>query len=592
MSDFDWAVNIAAPLCRVKQTALIAVPLLALLALVKLMLTHGVELGKDEAAYWYWSLDWDFTYAPLPFAVYHLAHALVPGAEWSLRLGQVAAGMLAVVLMFRWCRGAGLDVERSLWATAAFATSHWIWHTSSFLHPDGFLVPCWLLVLVCARRAADRRVADRRVADRRIADRRIADRRIADRRVADRRIADRGSADRGLANREWTPWRCALLGVAAALTAYCKYSGVVLAASLFVWLAVAAAPGRARARALGCTFLPFAICLAPLVLIHWADGFRLPLALGSLSRIAGDTAVVTRLGLFALAPLLFVSPILLWLLYRALGVALTAAGSALRRARPRHEPWMPAHRHLMLPLIPALALVLCFGFFAVHHGQIKGNWILPAFLALWPGAGGARLSGSPHPARRAPGWLLALVVAVGLVQATAAGMALRYPGAAGDLVSALGGGFLDDSYPRLVSAADRAREPTHSWSERMCEYAGWRTFTADLEAALARAGLPASTALVSTQYDVAFTTAYYADAEAQRPVYTVADPRFRRLSDLRTATPRPDTILFVARAGAPVPTQLDAYTTHSSLPALHRGAAGCGPVAYELTLLVNAAAMP
>ena len=542
-------MNIAAALYRVNQPGRIAGLLLALWALCKFWFTHGVELGKDEAAYWFWSLNWDFSYAPLPFAVYRLAHACAPGVEWSLRLGPMAAGVIASVLMFRWCRGAGLDVERSLWATAAFATSHWIWHTGSFLHPDGFLVPCWLLVLVCARAAAAR---------------------------------------------HWARRACVLLGVAAALAVYCKYSGALLAASLFLWLFVTT-PRPARGRALGYSLVPFAICLAPLVQIQWVDDFRLPLALGSLSRIASDTSVVVRLGLFAVGPLLYVSPLLLWLLYRTLASVTVAAGNSLRQAPvPEGAIGLQSHRHLLLMLIPAAAVLLCFGFFALYRGQVKGNWILPAFLALWPCAFGARAMSPSSPAPRRPGSrFLTLAIAIGLVQTAAAGLALKYPGAAGNLMLAIGGGRLDDSYPQLVSAVDRRREPTLSWRERSCEYSGWRPFTRSLETALDRAGLPASTALVSTQYDVVFTTAFYADVEAERRVYTVADPRFRRLSDLGTATPRPDTLLFISRAGAALPEEVGDYEM-LRLPqgTVFRATAGCDPVTYDLTLLIRTTAVP
>ena len=114
---------------------------------------------------------------------------------------------------------------------------------------------------------------------------------------------------------------------------------------------------------------------------------------------------------------------------------------------------------------------------------------------------------------------------------------------------------LDQSYPRLVSPADQAREPTRSWNERLCEYAGWRAFTGKLEHSISDAGLPLSVALVSTQYNVPFTTAYYARPEARRSVYTVADPRFVRLAGLETAA-RPETLLFVARSHSPLPTEL------------------------------------
>jgi hypothetical protein len=504
-------------------------------------LTLGVELGKDEAAYWYWSLNWDLTYAPLPFAFIRLAHALAPGAEWSLRACQIFAGLLATLLMFRWCRESGLDEPRCLWATVAFATSHWIWHAGSYLHPDGFLVPAWLLVLILARRAADE---------------------------------------------GWGPRWCIGMGVVTAIPVYCKYSGALLAAAMFIWLYFAGTPRAQRRRVLSCSLLAFVICVAPLVWAHSSDGFHLPRALSSLSRIADETSIFTRGGLFLVAPLLFVSPPLLWMLYRTLGTAIKAAGGTLLATSiAERSAWMRAHGHLLLTLIPASIVLLCFGFFALYRGQVKGNWILPAFLALWPYVFGARSSVVLGDRPPRTGFVVAVLV-VGLMQTAAIGLALRYPGAADDAMHALGiQKVLDHSYPRLVSAADQAREPTHSWNERLCEYAGWRTFTDSLERSISEAGLPLTVALVSTQYNLPFTTAFYASPDVQRPVYTVADPRFTRLAGLGTAA-RQETLLFVARSHSPLPRELADHAA-SLLPPVQRTSAGCSPVSYELTLLVR-----
>ena len=60
-----------------------AIDILALTAytLLKCWLVYGVELGKDEAVYWYWSQHLDASYALLPFSLMALADALVPGDE-------------------------------------------------------------------------------------------------------------------------------------------------------------------------------------------------------------------------------------------------------------------------------------------------------------------------------------------------------------------------------------------------------------------------------------------------------------------------------------------------------------------------------
>jgi len=183
---------------------------------------------------------------------------------------------------------------------------------------------------------------------------------------------------------------------------------------------------------------------------------------------------------------------------------------------------------------------------------------------------------------------LILVILVGLLQSLTASLALKYPGAVDSFIDKIGGQKLvDESYPALVSPADRAREPTRSWNERLCEYAGWSAFTRNLEQSMTSAGLSLSVALVSSQYNLPFTTAFYAAPGTERRVYTVADARFMHLADLNIAQPRPDTLLFVARAGSPLPAELEDYSTASRLPRLDRMATGCGAVAYELTLLTR-----
>ena len=56
--------------------------LLGAYTLLKLWLVADVELGKDEAVYWYWGQHLDASYALLPLAVFKLAHALYPHQEW------------------------------------------------------------------------------------------------------------------------------------------------------------------------------------------------------------------------------------------------------------------------------------------------------------------------------------------------------------------------------------------------------------------------------------------------------------------------------------------------------------------------------
>lgn len=97
--------------------------LLGVYTLLKLWLVAEVELGKDEAVYWYWGQHLDSSYALLPLAVFKLAHALYPHQEWFLRLPSALLGALSTALVYWLCRTQGLAKQPALWAAAALALS-------------------------------------------------------------------------------------------------------------------------------------------------------------------------------------------------------------------------------------------------------------------------------------------------------------------------------------------------------------------------------------------------------------------------------------------------------------------------------------
>jgi len=471
--------------------------LLGIYTLLKLWLVAEVELGKDEAVYWYWGQHLDASYALLPLAVFKLAHALYPHQEWFLRLPSALLGALSTALVYWLCRIQGLAKQPALWAAAAFALSHWTWHTSSYLHPDGFLVPCWLLALCMARRAA--------------------------------------------ATNALRPYICT--GLAAGLAVLCKYSGAFLVGGLGLWIALGH-QRKERWHRLAAFLLPAFAVAAPLTYAQFSTGFYLPQTLSTLSRIDDLGHPLTRLLFFAVSPLFFVSPFLLFLLWAGLGPAIK--------------------RRDLLALLPALCTVGAFLVFALGRGQIKGNWLLPGLLSLWPAAFAV------YPRR----WLLVALVATGLLQSLAIGLGLKYPALYSDLIERSG---LDQSYVGLVSQEDQAREPSYSWRERLCEYSGWRRWAADVEEVIPR--LP----LLSTQYSVPFALAYYGRAE--REYYTVDDPRFRDLTDFygRRETPYPKEVLFAVRTGSAVPESLRArYPRQELIARIDRGRDGCPSVSYEI----------
>lgn len=482
---------------------------LAAYTLAKGWLTYGVELGKDEALYWYWSQHLDASYALVPFSLIALAEALAPHGEHFLRMPSLLLGSLSVYSLYRLCLDCGLPTARARWAAAAFACSHWAWHTSSYLHPDAFLTACWLLALRAARRACN--------------------------------------------THRLTDYLC--MGAACGLAVLCKYSGAFLTAGLGLFL-LFSRPAKQHPMAIA-AFAIAALCVSsPLVYAQLSTAFYLPHTLSTLSKIEALDSPLARLLFFAINPLLFASPLLLYLLYSALWKAL----GSVRRA------WSP---DVALALLPALCTLGAFLFFAFHRGQIKGNWILVGFLSLWPLAFNL-------PARR--GLYPALILS-GLLQAVGIGWALKYPGTVGAWVER---SRIDQSYVGLVSRVDRAREPSYSWSERVCEYGGWSAFSHSVDELLAQRNIAVQTPLVSNQYSIPFGLAYYANTP--RTYYTVDDPRFRDLTDARNRLAPSAAALFVARQDTPVPRSLHDRSSRF-IGSAKREAVGCAAVYYDLYLL-------
>jgi len=511
--------NIKGRPCPVKPGWLPWIGLLVLYSLFKLWLTAGVDLGKDEAAYWYWGQHLDASFGLLPFSVLRLAHFILPYREWFLRLSFVLCGALSTLLLYRLCRLHDLSPSLSRWAAAAFAASHWIWHTTSYLHPDGFLVLCWLLSLYYARLSIPQ--------------------------------------DR--------PAVYVKMGLAVGLAVLSKYSGAFLALALFAWL-LFTRPHPVRWRRLLCALIPALLVASPLIHAQLSTRFYLPTTLSTLSRIASDQNVLLRLVFFLLNPLFFVSPLLLYLLYRSW---VRAALDLRRRVAPQR----------LLTFLPALVPVLGFSFFALYRGQIKGNWILPAFLSLWPLAFSQRLL--PGRAR----WFLILTVVTGLLQALSVSIALKHPSALDALGRVFASPALDATYVRLVSTPDRRREPSSSWTERLCEYRGWQDLAGRFEALLRERNVPSSLPVLSTQYSIPFSLTYYGLKE--RSCYTIDDPRFRDLTDFfrQAGPPFPPQVLFAVRCGSPLPASLEnLYPRQQRLGEIPRVDEGCAPVFYHVFL--------
>jgi hypothetical protein len=476
------------------------------LILVKGLLLVGVELGKDEVAYWYWARHHlDASYAFVMFAIIRVFDVLLCGNDLLLRLPFVLGSVASAWLLNRACERAGLTTQDRLLAVLSFVSSHWAWHTGSFLHPDGVLIPIWLATLASAHRA-----------------------------------------DRTKSDGDWV-----ITGVLAGLTCLCKYTGCILAAGLVLALALR---GRHGLRALFLAAVPCAVVSTPLLWALWDLDFHLPFTLGSLSQVAAEQPVIWRAALFIVAPLLYVSAPLLWLLYGGMG----------RAWRQRTQDGVD------LLLVPALSLLATFAFFAIVNGQVKGNWVLPGFLGLWPLA-----FDNLHRRRFHRIWWVALLI-LGAGQTAVPAMTLRLPATAQWLVSA-SGTMVDATYPAIVSPTDLPREPTFSWTERVCEYHGWSEFGHDVSARLAQRNL-SRVRLASGEYGVGYGLGRY--MPDQPDVTIIDDQRFAHIADVGAQ----ESTIYVTRRGNPLPPSVS-QRQPTRLDRATRYDVGCEPVDYEIYLL-------
>tara|TARA_B100000686_G_C16763774_1_gene960469 strand:- start:54 stop:1661 length:1608 start_codon:yes stop_codon:yes gene_type:complete len=501
-------------------------------ALLKLWLVVDVDFGKDEVAYWYWAQQFDASYSALPLIAIRLASTL-SHSEIVIRVPFVLMGIVSTLLMYAWCVRCGLNYRIAYWATIAFATSHWIWHTTSFLHPDGFLVPCWLATVYIADVACDR------------------------------------SSIRGKTR---IVALFSVLGACAGFSVLSKYSGAGLAAGIMTGIMI---HQRYHGIALVAAFSGLALVTSTLVATLAESGFHMPVTLGSLSKIVANQPMALRFAAFVSAPMFYIS-LPLW-------IALTTSLAHLIHLAWRTRATL--NHRLMLLLLPVVCTITAFAFFALVKGQVKGNWILPAMLGIWPFAFGAKIPGQQITSalklinRR---WFMITMIALGLAHSGAVAWILKVPAVAN--IEQLFGQTVAFNYRYLVSKEDQVREPSRSWEDRLCEYHGWRQFAHQVENRAAFFDGDKQIPIVSNQYQIVFAQAFYGNFA--RPVYTIDDPRFHNLSALSNAVQSSDTLLFVTQGYKPVPHSLRNYKP-SLFFDFYRQTPGCRPIPNRATLLIH-----
>jgi len=213
----------------------------------------------------------------------------------------------------------------------------------------------------------------------------------------------------------------------AGLAPWAKTSGVLVTVVGIWWLWRSARPARGRAIAV-------VVALAsPSLLALDADLLR---GILSFARTAPDTGPLARLGLLVLGTLVLAGPVL----------PVLAGRGALEIRRRRTDP----------AVILALAFVAAFGVAAVVNGQVKGNWMLPAVLLLWPADLRWRHGGRAALAIGSTA-LLSAVIVFGFVRV--------------DLTRSLEATWEDaPSYLGLAGTREESVASARSWWHRLAEY--------------------------------------------------------------------------------------------------------------------------
>jgi len=264
------------------------------------------------------------------------------------------------------------------------------------------------------------------------------------------------------------------IGLATLLAAAAKPSGLlVLPFAVWRLYRLGGGPGwRAGALAVGLTAGSVAL-LSPSMVI----------AILQFARLDAETGWAARAGVGLVSTLVLGGIVLPW-----------AAG---RGARP-----LDTTRAL------GVGYVAAFGLAALATGQIKGNWILPGLLLLWPEGGLRGVRGW------APAAVASYVVSWGLV------VAMHRPDLVDRVEDAIPG--LARTYPLQAGSREARVSATSRWSERFAEYADLAPFA---DAVAGDAPLPGW--IVADDYGLAAQLSF-AWSHGRIPVVLPEDPIFGR----------------------------------------------------------------
>ncbi len=420
-------------IASVRKTAPIWIWLSLAALLLRLPLLFLPGAGRDEALYYYWAYHPEPAYAPLMQHLVRFFAALPLPGLVTLRLMSLLAGIGVIFLLDRLLQSSGIS-RRARWVTGALvAFSPWQTYVGAILHPDNLLLAAVLGYALSMLRG-------------------------------DHKIA----------------------ALAAGLGIWVKPSGLLLApVALFHFLRN---PGMSRRDAILNSLLVL------LVILPVAGAFNAHLlrAMAEFGKMDPAVSVPKGLLLQAAAVVLLGGPALVLAAWR--GFRFYAGQMRVKflwQGGVMQEPpgW--------IPLSIALVFVGAFGAAALLFAQVKGNWMLPAFVILSSGCGKI---GSDR--RLQSGLALSALMSILMV------LVLSFP----KLLENVETRFpeLKSSYALQAGRREARVSATASWSDRGKEYQSLHDFAATVRAAWKkRTGENYPRWIVSDDYGLAAQFAFF-----------------------------------------------------------------------------------
>ncbi len=182
-------------------------------------------------------------------------------------------------------------------------------------------------------------------------------------------------------------------------------------------------------------------------------------AISNFGKISADVSLPARMAITAVSIFGLGGLLLPWAAMRGFMERM----KDIRRAPSSRQRWL-----LLKDPAFAVAMVLVLGFLsaAIFRGQIKGNWLLPGFVLLWPVS---RIS-------LRPGYRVAVVVSF-LLSAMMV-IAMRSPGSVALLENRVQ--FMQSLYQQQAGAREARVSRTRTWSQRLQEYQPMAGFAASV----------------------------------------------------------------------------------------------------------------